>query len=213
LERLLLCEVFSIKDGDLIVRTAINKVKSATNQTESFSAVRIIITSIYVFGLSIGNETNGAITDSNEDLLLAMEKIGVLFDRLKVCGANEAYTLASIIPNMLYDFFPTQDILNKIIGEFLSSQHFYPQNSALIIFKVMIGLLYQLTIIQYLLCATIFQVFNNLHSQSQESLIHEWVVLSLSSFIQIQPLASAIWSLSSFLISASSNIWIKNLYA
>ena len=76
-----------------------------------------------------------------------MEKVGVLFDRLKVNGVNEACLLSSIIPNMLCDFFPTQDILNKIIGEFLSSQHVYPQYSAMVIFKVTAKLFHKVTLL------------------------------------------------------------------
>ncbi|RWS13922.1 huntingtin-like isoform X3 [Dinothrombium tinctorium] len=188
LERLLVCEVFAIKDAETIIKTAIDKMKCASTKSDSIGALSIIFTSLYVFGLSIDNENDEA--NNTEELLSAMEKIGVIFDRLKICIPSEAEIISSIIPYLLCDFFPTQDVLNKIIMEFLSSQQLNRKYLAHII----------------------FQVFNNLHQQSKESLIHDWVVLSLSSFTQVVPLSLAIWTLSCFLISASSNIWIRSLF-
>jgi len=47
---------------------------------------------------------------------------------------------------------------------------------------------------------------------NQTNVVHDWVILSLSNFTQRTPLAMAIWSLSSFFISASINLWLRALY-
>lgn len=42
---------------------------------------------LLLVGLAIGNDATGdEETGSTEELLAAMEKVGVLFDRLKACG-------------------------------------------------------------------------------------------------------------------------------
>ncbi|RWS31040.1 huntingtin-like protein [Leptotrombidium deliense] len=189
LERLLVCEVFAIKDAESIIKTAMDKIKFATTKSDAIGALSMMFTALYVFGLSLGNENDE--TANIEELLSAMEKIAVIFDRLKVCTPNEASIICAVIPALLCDFFPTQDVLNKIIGEFISSQQ----------------------VNRKYLSSIIFQVFNNLHQQSKELLIHDWVVLSISSFTQIVPISLAVWTLSCFLISASSNMWIRSIFA
>ncbi|KAK2115312.1 hypothetical protein P7K49_005938 [Saguinus oedipus] len=48
----------------------------------------------------------------------------------------EARVVARILPQFLDDFFPPQDIMNKVIGEFLSNQQPYPQFMATVVYKV-----------------------------------------------------------------------------
>lgn len=47
---------------------------------------------------------------------------------------------------------------------------------------------------------------------NQTSVVHDWVILSLSNFTQRTPLAMAIWSLTCFFISASVSQWLRALY-
>ena len=44
--------------------------------------------------------------------------------------------MTRILPLFLTDFFPPQDIMNKVIGEFLSSQQPHPTLMAGVVFKV-----------------------------------------------------------------------------
>jgi len=57
-----------------------------------------------------------------------------------------------------------------------------------------------------------WQVFEQMIDGSQTSVVHDWVVLSLSNFTQRTPLAMAVWSLTCFFISASFNSWLRALY-
>jgi len=56
------------------------------------------------------------------------------------------------------------------------------------------------------------QVFEQMIDSNQTSVVHDWVILSLSNFTQRTPLAMAIWSLTCFFISASVNSWLRALY-
>lgn len=44
--------------------------------------------------------------------------------------------MSRILPQFLDDFFPPQDVMNKVIGEFLSNQQPYPQFMATVVYKV-----------------------------------------------------------------------------
>ncbi|XP_018098128.2 huntingtin-like [Xenopus laevis] len=91
----------------------------------------------------------------------------------------EARVVARILPQFLGHFFPPQDVMNKVIGEFLSNQQPYPQFMATVVYKV----------------------FQTLHATGQSSMIRDWVMLSLSNFTQRTPVAMAMWSLSCFFVS------------
>lgn len=52
--------------------------------------------------------------------------------------------VSRILPQFLDDFFPPQDIMNKVIGEFLSNQQPYPQFMATVVYRVSIRMHLQL---------------------------------------------------------------------
>ncbi|KAJ4922104.1 hypothetical protein JOQ06_027928 [Pogonophryne albipinna] len=125
----------------------------------------------------------------SESIIVAMERVSVLFDRIRKGLPSEARVVARILPQFLDDFFPPQDVMNKVIGEFLSNQQPYPQFMATVVFKV----------------------FQTLHATGQSSMVRDWVLLSLSNFTQRTPVAMAMWSLSCFFVSASTSQWISAL--
>ncbi|XP_071385719.1 huntingtin isoform X1 [Centroberyx affinis] len=125
----------------------------------------------------------------SESVIVAMERVSVLFDRIRKGLPSEARVVSRILPQFLDDFFPPQDVMNKVIGEFLSNQQPYPQFMATVVYKV----------------------FQRLHATGQSSMVRDWVLLSLSNFTQRTPVAMAMWSLSCFFVSASTSQWISAL--
>ena len=59
-----------------------------------------------------------------------------LFGRIRKGVPSEAKVVARVLPPLLLDFFPAQEIMNKVIGEFLSSQQPHPELMAQVLFKV-----------------------------------------------------------------------------
>ncbi len=55
--------------------------------------------------------------------------------RIRKGFPSEARMVARILPQFLDDFFPLQDVMNKVIGEFLSNQQPYPQFMATVVYK------------------------------------------------------------------------------
>lgn len=204
LERLLLTDVLSKADAETIIKLSVDRLCLPSPQ-RALPALGLMLTCMYSgkqfeqyspaprdssYGFPSPGQDYVVGYQDPETLILAMERITVLFDRIRKGFPYEASIVTRILPEFLADFFPPQDIMNKVIGEFISSQQPHP----LLIAKV------------------VFRVFYYLHQQNQQVLVRDWVMLSLSNFTQRTPVAMAVWSLSCFFISASTNSWLKALF-
>ncbi|XP_029645621.1 huntingtin isoform X2 [Octopus sinensis] len=204
LERLLLTATLSKPDAETIIKLSMDRLCLPSPQ-RALPALGLMLTCMYsgkqfeqfsptprdtVFNSSNSDPDYVVVYQDPETLILAMERITVLFDRIRKGFPYEASIVTRILPEFLADFFPPQDIMNKVIGEFISSQQPHP----LLIAKV------------------VFRVFYHLHQQNQQVLVRDWVMLSLSNFTQRTPVAMAVWSLTCFFISASTNHWLKALF-
>ncbi|XP_066488921.1 huntingtin [Tiliqua scincoides] len=189
LERLLLSEQLSRLDSESLVKLSVDRV-NVHSPHRAMAALGLMLTCMYTGKEKI---SPGRVTDHNqvasdsESVIVAMERVSVLFDRVRKGFPFEARVVARILPQFLDDFFPPQDVMNKVIGEFLSNQQPYPQFMATVVYKV----------------------FQTLHTTGQSSMVRDWVMLSLSNFTQRTPVAMAMWSLSCFFVSASTSQWIS----
>nr|XP_056711144.1 huntingtin [Euleptes europaea] len=189
LERLLLSEQLSRPDSESLVKLSVDRV-NVQSPHRAMAALGLMLTCMYTGKEKI---SPGRVTDhsqaapDSESVIVAMERVSVLFDRVRKGFPFEARVVARILPQFLDDFFPPQDVMNKVIGEFLSNQQPYPQFMATVVYKV----------------------FQTLHTTGQSSMVRDWVMLSLSNFTQRTPVAMAMWSLSCFFVSASTSQWIS----
>ncbi|XP_041123293.1 huntingtin isoform X1 [Polyodon spathula] len=191
LERLLLSEQLSRLDGEALVKLSVDRVNMPSPH-RAMSALGLMLTCMYTgkekTSPSRTSDLDTTAPDS-ESVIVAMERVSVLFDRIRKGFPCEARVVARILPQFLDDFFPPQDVMNKVIGEFLSNQQPYPQFMATVVYKV----------------------FQTLHATGQSSMVRDWVMLSLSNFTQRTPVSMAMWSLSCFFVSASTSQWISAL--
>ncbi|XP_009291248.1 huntingtin isoform X6 [Danio rerio] len=197
LERLLLSEQLSRMDAETLVKLSVDRVNMPSPH-RAMAALGLMLTCMYTGvageeGKEKGSPGRPADADptapDSESVIVAMERVSVLFDRIRKGFPSEARVVARILPQFLDDFFPLQDVMNKVIGEFLSNQQPYPQFMATVVYKV----------------------FQTLHATGQSSMVRDWVLLSLSNFTQRTPVAMAMWSLSCFFVSASTSQWISAL--
>ena len=65
-----------------------------------------------------------------------MERVNTLFDRMRSGCATVARVVADVMPHFLLDFFPSEDVINKCVGELLSAQQPHPELAAKMLFKV-----------------------------------------------------------------------------
>ncbi|XP_043918860.1 huntingtin isoform X2 [Protopterus annectens] len=191
LERLLLSEQLSRLDGEALVKLSVDRLNMHSPH-RAMAALGLMLTCMYTGKEKISpgrtSESDPTAPDT-ESVIVAMERVSVLFDRIRKGFPSEARIVARILPQFLDDFFPPQDVMNKVIGEFLSNQQPYPQLMARVVYKV----------------------FQTLHTTGQSSMVRDWVMLSLSNFTQRTPVAMAMWSLSCFFVSASTSSWISAL--
>ncbi|XP_064782852.1 huntingtin-like [Oncorhynchus masou masou] len=192
LERLLLSEQLSRMDGEALVKLSVDRVNMPSPH-RAMSALGLMLTCMYTGKEKASPGRPAGAVDpqapDSESVIVAMERVSVLFDRVRKGLPSEARVVARILPQFLDDFFPPQDVMNKVIGEFLSNQQPYPQFMATVVYKV----------------------FQTLHATGQSSMVTDWVLLSLSNFTQRTPVAMATWSLSCFFISASTSQWVSAL--
>ncbi|XP_067297352.1 huntingtin isoform X3 [Pseudorasbora parva] len=197
MERLLLSEQLSRMDAETLVKLSVDRVNMPSPH-RAMAALGLMLTCMYTGvageeGKEKGSPGRPADVDptapDSESVIVAMERVSVLFDRIRKGFPSEARVVARILPQFLDDFFPLQDVMNKVIGEFLSNQQPYPQFMATVVYKV----------------------FQTLHATGQSSMVRDWVLLSLSNFTQRTPVAMAMWSLSCFFVSASTSQWISAL--
>ncbi|XP_030643764.1 huntingtin [Chanos chanos] len=190
-ERLLLSEQLSRVDSEALVKLSVERVNMPSPH-RAMAALGLMLTCMYT-GKEKGSPGRTADADpsapDSESVIVAMERVSVLFDRIRKGFPSEARVVARILPQFLDDFFPPQDVMNKVIGEFLSNQQPYPQFMATVVYKV----------------------FQTLHATGQSSMVRDWVLLSLSNFTQRTPVAMAMWSLACFFVSASTSQWISAL--
>uniref|UniRef100_A0A4W6F5F5 Huntingtin n=1 Tax=Lates calcarifer TaxID=8187 RepID=A0A4W6F5F5_LATCA len=195
LERLLLSEQLSRVDGEALVKLSVDRVNMPSPH-RAMAALGLMLTCMYT-GKQGKEKASPASRPAHSDpqapdsesIIVAMERVSVLFDRIRKGLPSEARVVSRILPQFLDDFFPPQDVMNKVIGEFLSNQQPYPQFMATVVYKV----------------------FQTLHATGQSSMVRDWVLLSLSNFTQRTPVAMAMWSLSCFFVSASTSQWISAL--
>lgn len=93
-----------------------------------------------------------------------------------------------------------------MIGELLSAQQLYRQYLVNVVVKVFDALhsysnsdqvrLSRRVAPRLLMSLSLFQV-------------HDWVLLSVSSFTQLEPLSLAVWSLTALLAAATNDEWIR----
>ncbi|XP_061737343.1 huntingtin isoform X10 [Nerophis ophidion] len=192
LERLLLSEQLSRMDGEALVKLSVERVNMPSPH-RAMAALGLMLTCMYTGKEKASPAARHAHSDpqapDSESIIVAMERVSVLFDRIRKGLPSEARVVSRILPQFLDDFFPPQDVMNKVIGEFLSNQQPYPQFMATVVYKV----------------------FQTLHATGQSSMVRDWVLLSLSNFTQRTPVAMAMWSLSCFFVSASTSQWISAL--
>lgn len=205
LERLLLTEAVGLKEIEIIMKLSVDRLQYGS-PLRALAGLGLLLSCMYVgkgtdlwpseLPASVNNAAtiddcgNVATQTDPEQLIAAMERVTTLFDRIKRGFPFEVEAICNILPLFLMEFFPAQDVMNKVIGEFLSSQQPHPQ----------------------LLASVVFQIFQHLHQQSQEDIIYDWVMLSLSNFTQRSPIAMAVWSLTCFFISASTLPWLQALF-
>ncbi|CAD5116743.1 DgyrCDS5598 [Dimorphilus gyrociliatus] len=184
-ERLILSGCLSTSQITAVVKLSINKLLMQ-NVQRSLHAVRLLLACMH-FGTR-GAESS--ITEIDVEMsIVTMERITVIFDRIRKSAFAEAKVLCRILPRLLIEFCSPDDVMNKVIGEFISNQQPHPQ----------------------LLAKVLSEVFSKLINDEKADVVVNWLMLSLSNLAQRTPLSMAIWSLTVCFVSASQSNQLRAL--
>eukprot|EP00794_Sanderia_malayensis_P005415 gene5415-6091_t len=169
LERLVVSFTVNRANCDRLAKVAVHCLQSE-NHDQVISALGLLCTCMYTGKESqhVAGATDPAGNINSpiaESQLVMMERLVVLFTRIRKGTFSEASLVSKILPTMLLDFLPVQEIMNKVFSEFLSSQQPHPE----------------------LIANIAFQVFDGLQRQGQQDAVRNWIILSLGSFIQRFP--------------------------
>ena len=111
--------------------------------------------------------------------------------------------MAELLPQVLLDFFPASDVVNRVISEFISPGQPHP--------ALLAGVLK--TIFQAALQVNTRHAHTGQESgvcvQDQQNMLTEWVLVSLPNFTRRAPLSHSLWCLSCFFLAASPNPWLQ----
>ena len=192
IERLILVQQLPSNTVEVVMKFVMDSVINASSSFSSM-VLPLYITALYSSmrqdALAPEFLPQNLVSDP-EMLLQFMEKLTVLFDRIRIGYPHEAGIIAGLLGTCLLDILPASQILNKVITEYISSHQPHP----------------------HLLASTLFQVFEGAVTEGGEALVQEWVLLSLSNFTQRTPVSLAVWCLTCFFIAASSNRWLRAVF-
>ena len=132
------------------------------------------------------------LSDDPELLMQTMEQISILFDCVRRSDSRGAQLLCyDILPNILVDFFPVADVINRVINEFISPGQPH----------------------QVMLAWVLFAVFKHGAQQDQTKMLQEWVLMALPNFTKRSPISHSVWCLTVFFISAAANNnWLQSMF-
>lgn len=66
--------------------------------------------------------SNGVVQDDPETTLRLMEKVDVLFAKIKVSPPDVAQVYGQVLSQIIRDLIPSKDVLTKVIKEMIISQ-------------------------------------------------------------------------------------------
>lgn len=190
LEHLLFSDKLSTKQIKSIKSSTLHALKAGGQvgggRVATLHRLNLLVITSYL--LRVGNPATQV--GQEDELYKTMERLSSMFEPLRVCNSLEADVLSHTLATFLVDFFPPSHLLNKCLGEFLSSQQQHCKYLARMLFAIF----------------SRFQT--DVHHYGTDT-SQEWIVLSLSSFTQLVPITLGLWALTCFLVCGAQNHWIR----
>lgn len=133
--------------------------------------------------------SNGIVQDEPEVILETTEKIDVLFNRIKTATTKAAPIYGEALCQLTRDLVPPKELLTKVIKELLTISQPHCQVIARIL----------------------FQVFRSAIDSSYLSVLQDWLLCSLPSFVAL-PGAKTFWCLTVIFVSSSINLQLVKIF-
>ena len=85
---------------------------------------------------NVTKNSDASESNSPDNFVQTIEKVSIIFDRIKHGNPFEAHVLCDVLPHILNDFFCPSDIFTKVVGEFLSPQQKHAKLLSRVVFEV-----------------------------------------------------------------------------
>ncbi|XP_055610862.1 huntingtin isoform X2 [Uranotaenia lowii] len=191
LERLVLTNTAPRLLLEKIEKLALELVK-LDNEMFSLAALKLLVTCIYhgsAEQLELTERSNGIVQDEPEIIIQQIEKIEILFAKIRTTTPAGARIFGDVLCTLIRDLLPPNEILTKVFKELMLNQ---PNPDIIAIVT--------------------HQVFRSAIDSSYLALLQEWLLCSLPNFLSFPQINKSIWCLTVMFLSASLNQHLLKLF-
>ncbi|XP_049306307.1 uncharacterized protein LOC105226425 isoform X2 [Bactrocera dorsalis] len=174
-----------------IEKLALELVK-LENERFSVPALQLLLTCMYVGSAKQLENTelsNGIVQDEPEIIAQQTDKVDILLHCIKSSTRDAAWIYGQVLCQIIRDLVPPNEILTKVIKEFLAINQPHCDVIAMIVYQVF----------RCAIDSTFLQV------------LQDWLICSLPTFLAL-PEQKAVWCLSVIFLSASINLHLIKLF-
>ncbi|XP_001955065.3 uncharacterized protein LOC6501358 isoform X1 [Drosophila ananassae] len=162
------------------------------NEKFSIPALKLLLSCMYV-GSSTQLEntelSNGIVQDDPEIIAQQNDKVDILLHCIKSSTRDAAWIYGQVLCQIIRDLVPPNEILTKVIKEFLAINQPHGDVIAMIV----------------------YQVFRSAIDSSYLQMLQDWLICTLPTFLA-QPEQQGVWGLSVIFLSASINLHLIKLF-
>ncbi|EDV53310.1 uncharacterized protein LOC6555425 [Drosophila erecta] len=162
------------------------------NEKFSIPALKLLLSCMYVGSAAQLENTelsNGIVQDDPEIIAQQNDKVDILLHCIKSSTRDAAWIYGQVLCQIIRDLVPPNEILTKVIKEFLAINHPHCDVIAMIV----------------------YQVFRSAIDSSYLQMLQDWLICTLPTFLN-QPEQQGVWGLSVIFLSASINLHLIKLF-
>ncbi|XP_017479136.1 PREDICTED: huntingtin-like, partial [Rhagoletis zephyria] len=174
-----------------IEKLALELVK-LENERFSIPALQLLLSCMYVGSAKQLENTelsNGIVQDEPEIIAQQTDKVDILLHCIKSSTRDAAWIYGQVLCQIIRDLVPPNEILTKVIKEFLAINQPHCDVIAMIV----------------------YQVFRCAIDSTFLQMLQDWLICSLPTFLAL-PEQKGVWCLSVIFLSASINLHLIKLF-
>ncbi|XP_022211914.2 LOW QUALITY PROTEIN: uncharacterized protein LOC111067168 [Drosophila obscura] len=162
------------------------------NEKFSIPALKLLLSCMYTGSAAQLENTelsNGIVQDDPEIIAQQNDKVDILLHCIKSSTRDAAWIYGQVLCQIIRDLVPPNEILTKVIKEFLAINQPHGDVIAMIV----------------------YQVFRSAIDSSYLQMLQDWLICTLPTFLA-QPEQQGVWGLSVIFLSASINLHLIKLF-
>ncbi|XP_020811155.1 LOW QUALITY PROTEIN: uncharacterized protein LOC110186345 [Drosophila serrata] len=162
------------------------------NEKFSIPALKLLLSCMYVGSAAQLENTelsNGIVQDDPEIIAQQNDKVDILLHCIKSSTRDAAWIYGQVLCQIIRDLVPPNEILTKVIKEFVAINQPHGDVIAMIV----------------------YQVFRSAIDSSYLQMLQDWLICTLPTFLA-QPEQQGVWGLSVIFLSASINLHLIKLF-